>query len=239
MKNKLVLMVLIFLAAANILAGQKSGRNVTITGYVIDENYQPVSGVVIMANETDKKAVTTREGFYRMKVKASELTILSAAYFTPDGERLMVERPFEGNSRINFTLPVTILDLQAYENSVTGKQKKVDIGYSSINKRDLTGSVSSLDNSSSRYGVYTSIYDMLREVPGVVVRGSDIHIHGLSSRNMSTQPLFIVDGNYVNSISHISPVTVKSLEVLKGPSASIYGVRGANGVIIISTIQNP
>ena len=72
-----------------------------------------------------------------------------------------------------------------------------------------------------------------------MVRGSDIQVQGPTSRYMSTQPLFIVDGNYVNSISHISPLTVKSLEVLKGSSASIYGVRGANGVIIIRTLQNP
>lgn len=239
MKNKLVLMVLIFLVAAVIVAGQKSGRNITITGYVVDENYQPVRGIVIMTNDTDKKVETTGEGFYRLKVKASEQTILSAVYFTPDGEPLTVEKPVGGNTRINFTLPVSVTDLQTYEDFMNTRQEKVDIGYSSINKKDLTGSVSSLDNRNSRYDVYTSIYDMLSEVPGVVVRGSDIQIHGLSSRNMSTQPLFIVDGNYVNSISHISPITVKSLEVLKGPSASIYGVRGANGVIIISTIRNP
>ncbi len=239
MKNKLVLMAFILLAAASTLAGQRSGRNITITGYVVDENYQPVSGVVVMTNDTEAKVISTKDGFYRMRIKPSEQTILSAAYFTPDGEPITVEQPFAGNPRINFTLPVSILDLQAYKDFLGARERKVDIGYSSINKRDLTGSVSSLDNRNSRYGVYTSIYEMLREVPGVMVRGSDIQVHGPTSRNLSTQPLFIVDGNYANTISHISPITVKSVEVLKGSSASIYGVRGANGVIIINTITNP
>lgn len=239
MKSKLVLMAFILLAAASTLAGQRSGRNITITGYVVDENYQPVSGVVIMTNDTETKVVSTRDGFYRIRVKPSEQTILSAAYFTPGGEPITVEQPYVGNPRINFALPVSILDLQAYKDFLGAGGRKVDIGYSSINKRDLTGSVSTLDNRNSRYGVYTSIYEMLREVPGVMVRGSDIQVHGPTSRNLSTQPLFIVDGNYVNTISHISPITVKSVEVLKGSSASIYGVRGANGVIIINTITNP
>jgi TonB-dependent SusC/RagA subfamily outer membrane receptor len=71
------------------------------------------------------------------------------------------------------------------------------------------------------------------EVPGVQVNGTSITIRGTGSIMSSTEPLFIVDGIAVNQISDISPVEVKSIEVLKGASASIYGSRGANGVILI------
>ena len=71
------------------------------------------------------------------------------------------------------------------------------------------------------------------EVPGVIVSGTSIRIRGASSINASSEPLFIVDGAPTSSIGHISPRDVKSIDILKGSSAAIYGVRGANGVIVI------
>ncbi|MBA4322122.1 MAG: hypothetical protein C0408_04830, partial [Odoribacter sp.] len=68
---------------------------------------------------------------------------------------------------------------------------------------------------------------------GVRVNGTTIQIQGPSSINLSNEPLFVVDGLIVNSISEISPRIVKSVDVLKGSSAAIYGSRGANGVILI------
>ena len=239
MKNKLVLILLIFLAAVNILSAQRGERKKTITGYVVDINYQPVSGAAIMVNDEATKVVTGTEGFYRVKARPSEQTIISAVISTSGGEPIIVRKPLGEISRLDFILPVSLVNTQAFENYRYDGEKKLDIGYGTINKKDLTGSVSTLDNRNSRYAVHTSIYEMLRELPGVVVRGTDIQVQGPTSRNLSTQPLFIVDGNYVNTISHISPMMVKSVEVLKGPSASIYGVRGANGVIIIRTMQGP
>ncbi|MBW6500977.1 MAG: TonB-dependent receptor plug domain-containing protein [Bacteroidales bacterium] len=239
MKNKLVLLLLVFLAAVNILSAQRGERKKTITGYVVDVNYQPVSGAAIMVNDETTKVVTGSEGFYRVRSRLSEQTIISAVISTKGGEPIIVRKPLGEISRLDFILPVSLVNLQASENYIHAGEKKLDIGYGAIERKDLTGSVSTLDNRNSRYAVYTSIYEMLRELPGVVVRGTDIQVQGPTSRNLSTQPLFIVDGNYVNTISHISPMTVKSVEVLKGPSASIYGVRGANGVIIIRTKPNP
>ena len=74
------------------------------------------------------------------------------------------------------------------------------------------------------------------EVPGVQVNGTSIIIQGASSLTLSTEPLFVVDGIVVNSIDYISPISVKSIEILKGSAASIYGSRGANGVILIRLI---
>ena len=79
---------------------------------------------------------------------------------------------------------------------------------------------------------------MLRgEVPGVQVNGTSIRIQGASSLTLSTEPLFVVDGVTVNSIDHILPQMVKSIQVLKGSSAAIYGSRGANGVLLINLIN--
>jgi TonB-dependent SusC/RagA subfamily outer membrane receptor len=74
------------------------------------------------------------------------------------------------------------------------------------------------------------------KVPGVDVVGNKITIRGVGSLNLSSDPLFVVDGVAVSSIDNISPREVKSITVLKGASAAIYGTRGANGVILITLI---
>ena len=76
------------------------------------------------------------------------------------------------------------------------------------------------------------IYEVLRTLPGVMVSGSSVTVRGVGSTG-STSPLFVVNGITVSSISGINPSTVKSIEVIKGPAASVYGLQGANGVISI------
>jgi len=95
-----------------------------------------------------------------------------------------------------------------------------------------------VDFQDSPYASFQNIYDMIRgRFPGVEVSGTSIRIMGSSSLNVSTEPLFVVDGVIVNSIDDISPQNVKSIEVLKGPDATVYGTRGANGVIIITRLS--
>ena len=74
------------------------------------------------------------------------------------------------------------------------------------------------------------------KVPGVSVVGNSIVIRGVNSVNASSDPLLIVDGVTVSSIDNISPSMVKSISVLKGPDAAIYGSRGANGVLLITLV---
>lgn len=85
---------------------------------------------------------------------------------------------------------------------------------------------------------YTNIYDYLRgKVPGLIVEGTDVYIRGIGTFNASKTPMFIVDGVEVQSISNINPQDVDSVEVIKDASASIYGFRGANGVVKITTLK--
>jgi TonB-dependent SusC/RagA subfamily outer membrane receptor len=74
------------------------------------------------------------------------------------------------------------------------------------------------------------------EVPGVRVVGNTISIQGPSSMNSGTQPLLVVNGMVVETIDDIRPQSVKSIDILKGSAASIYGSRGANGVVLITLI---
>ena len=89
-----------------------------------------------------------------------------------------------------------------------------------------------------KVNTYTDIYQMIRhEVPGVVVSGRSIVVQGPNSFFGSSQPLFVVNGNRVSSIDNINPLDVKSIRLLKGSYANIYGNDGANGVISITLLN--
>ena len=82
---------------------------------------------------------------------------------------------------------------------------------------------------------YTNIYDYLRgRVPGVEIVGTSIRIRGINTTG-NTDALIILDGMEVSDISDVNPADVKSVEILKDAASTIYGMRGANGVVIIKT----
>ena len=82
---------------------------------------------------------------------------------------------------------------------------------------------------------YTNIYDYLRgRVPGVEIVGTSIRIRGINTTG-NTDALIILDGMEVSDISDLNPMDVKSVEVLKDAASTMYGMRGANGVVIIKT----
>ena len=112
--------------------------------------------------------------------------------------------------------------------------KAVDVAYGKQVKKDLTDPVSEVEIPEKETN-YRDIYEMIRgKCPGVQVLGERIIIRGLSTMNSGSDPLFIVDGQPVMTISNINPADVKSITVLKDSAASIYGARGANGVLVIT-----
>ena len=132
---------------------------------------------------------------------------------------------------------------RAVYDSIRVRQMEDDsiyVGYGYIKRKNLTTSVSKVDVMDTQMKGYTSIGEYLKgRVPGLQVMktgsGYRYLIRGVSSINSPTDPLFIVDGMEVNDIDSINPNDVERVEVLKDASASIYGNRGACGVIIITT----
>jgi len=214
----------------NISSGQKAGKKVTITGHVVDGTQAYVANAMVMVDGKKTDIYTDAKGHYKIKVTPASTTIgiLTAA----NG---ILEEPIDGRKTINFTFEGSVAPQPVAK--VDPGDETVDIGYGSVKKRNMTGSVSKIDGTNPKYASYRNIYDMIRgEVPGVQVSGTSIRIQGASSLMLSTEPLFVVDGMVVNSIADIQPYTVKSIEILKGSSAAIYGSRGANGVILIKLV---
>jgi TonB-dependent SusC/RagA subfamily outer membrane receptor len=118
---------------------------------------------------------------------------------------------------------------------LSGKDEKTGEENKKDSRRNIPEKSGVINIRNSAVPVYQDIYDMIRgRVAGVEVSGKSIKIRGTNSLNISTEPLFVVDGVIVKEIDDIAPETVKSIEVLKGPDASVYGTRGSNGVIVIT-----
>jgi len=229
MKTKIIICLLIGAFYFNPGYSQKVGKKITITGYVADQTHASIANAIIMIDGVKTNVSTDQKGYFKVKVKP-ESSKIGIFTFTNG----VMEEEINGRHRINFTFQGSVPN-QVSNNKTDPDDEVVDIGYGKVKKRDLTTSVGNIDGTNSKYASYRSIYDMIRgELPGVQVNGNKITIQGISSINLSTDPLFVVDGQVVTSIDDIQPFLVKSINVLKGPSASIYGSRGANGVILIN-----
>ena len=123
---------------------------------------------------------------------------------------------------------------------VNNDDEKVDVGYGVQDKDHVTTAVSNLKVKKHESQTYSNMYDYLRgRVPGVQVTSDNrIIIRGIGTNSDATDPLILVDGVEVTDLSSLDPMFVKSVDVIKDGSSAIYGMQGANGVIIIKTVNS-
>ncbi len=231
-KIEVIVIILLSLFSVDISSGQKSNNKITITGSVLDATQRPVMNAIIMIDGIRTNYFTDPDGNYKIKVKrdAEKLGIFTFS----NG---IIEEPISGRTIINFTLGKLDSQKENIREDASGEEE-ISVGYGTVKKKDLTTQVNKIDGTNKKYASYSSIYDMIRgELAGVQVVGKSIKVQGANSFNLSTEPLLVIDGMVVSSIDDIPPQMVKSIEVLKGSSASIYGSRGANGVIIITLLN--
>jgi len=230
MKRGIIFLMILMVPLSGNLFAQKHGKKYYITGQVLDLNDKPVSGAIVLVDNKNTQVVTDDKGMYKVRVKADAETI---AVFKPaNGQK---DEEISGRTVINFKL---IRETSVHKSGELDKpeNEKVNIGYGYASKKDLTTSGSKIDVQNNKNAAYQTIYEMLQKDPSVQVNGNKIVIRGVNSIN-STDPLFVVDGMVVSSIDDISPSSVQSIVILKGSEASIYGSRGANGVIMITLTQ--
>lgn len=222
----------LFLAVVSAVpsSGINKSKRYIITGFVVDSEQYPVINAVILIDNAKTYVVTDERGYYKVKVnrEAAIIGIISLNHG-------ILEEAINGRTRINFTFPVSILGHNT-EDYYKPEDEEVNVGYGKVKRRNLTSSIYKINARNRQFGSFNSIYDMLQGVPGVMVSRGQILIRGISSRYLSNEPLFVVDGTPVNSIADIPPQNVESIEVLKGTAGAIYGSRGANGVIQINQV---
>lgn len=188
---------------------------------------EPLIGVSIRAKASSAMAVTDINGSFVIAASGSDKLNISYVGYQD------VTVAVSNRKEITVELTADVNDLNEI----------VVIGYGTQKKADLTGSVGVVDVAEAKKTASTNIYEMLQgQVPGVSVSTtsqpgsmSQVMIRGIGSFN-TVGPLYVLDGLIVNDVNHLNPTEIESMQVLKDASAAaIYGARGANGVILITT----
>lgn len=220
---------------------RQAGRK-TVTGKVLDENGDPVIGANIVEKGTTNGTVTNIDGDFTLTVENSAVIQISYIGY------LVQEVNSTGRNSVNIVLQ---------EDSKT-LDEIVVVGYGTMRKRDLTGSVSSIKSEDIQRSPVTSLDQAIQgKAAGVQVSQASsapggrvlIRVRGGNSLSSSNEPLYVVDGFPVsaggsaggngtaqNPLATLNTADIASIEILKDASATaIYGARGANGVVLITT----
>ena len=222
MKRYLIIMMF---SVVSVLA---MAQRTDVTGRVTDGSGEPLAGVFVLEKDTDNGTSTDASGRYSIKVPSDASLIFTSIGF----KELIV--PVSGYTIIDITLEE---DSQMLDETVV-------IGYGSQKSRDLTAPIVNIKGDDlTRHVASSPMSGIQGRVPGVQITGSgapgaspSVKIRGSGSIGDYAQPLYIVDGAFVDNLDFISPNDIEDMTVLKDASASaIYGVRAANGVVIITT----
>lgn len=204
-----------------------------ISGTVTDGEGMPLPGVNVLVKNTQRGTQTDFEGFYSIRAEEGEILVFSYLGFKP------VEYVIDDSARK--------IDVELEEDAAT-LQEVVVVAYGTQTERSIVGSVVSLGEEVLEEQQLTTVTSAIQgNVPGVNILTSGgqpgenptIRIRGIGSINASAEPLIIVDGApYNGNINSISADQIQSMNVLKDASSTaLYGSRGANGVIVITTKQ--
>jgi TonB-dependent starch-binding outer membrane protein SusC len=236
--KSIILLFSIFLFISSVSSfAQKSGKKHYITGQVLDINNKPVCGAMVLIDNKSSDVVTNDNGMYKVKVKA-DAAIISILNLSSG----LMNEVINGRTVINFKLNNVIPQEETVKQE-NPDNEIVNIGYGYAQKKDLATSVGNINGQNTKFASYQDVYQMIQgEIPGVQVVGKRILIRGTGTINASSDPLVLVDGidmfaDANNTLDAIDPRMVKSINILKGPDAAIYGSKAANGVILITLIK--
>jgi len=223
MKKLLLITVSLLLLSAGLYAQE-------VSGVVTDEQGNPLPGVNVVVRQTQEGTITDVDGHYRIRVPGPEATLS----FTFVGYQVKtVEVGSRTQIDINLELSVEALD------------EVVVVGYGTMKKRDLTGSVASVSADDLKDIPVTSVAQAITgRLAGVQITTAEgspdaevrIRVRGGGSITQDNSPLFIIDGFPADDLGSVAPSDIESIDVLKDASSTaIYGARGANGVVIVTT----
>ncbi|WNJ16557.1 TonB-dependent receptor [Pontibacter sp. G13] len=225
------LALLLFLICGT--SGTVSAQNGQVSGLIRGERNEPLQGVSVILKGTTRGAISDERGLFAISIDSPNDT-LTFRYLGYEDEDIAIE----GRSKIDLTMQPNTLTLEEVAVIGYGEQKKIEVtgATSSIEATDIT-KLSSANFQESFQGL----------MAGVNVASGDgnpgapptITIRGISSAldiGDANQPLFVVDGIPYQGVPNISPNEIERVDVLKdAASAAIYGTRGSNGVILITT----
>lgn len=204
-------------------------QTITVSGVVMGSDGEPLMGVNVVEKGTTNGTITDLDGKYTLNVGPN--AVLQFSYIGYVSSDIAVN----GQRTVNVTMKEDSQNLD----------EVVVVGYGTVRKADLAGSVSVLDNKAFKDQPIKQVSDALQgRVSGVQVQSSGvpggtvkIRVRGSGSINRSNDPLYVIDGIVRESgLTGLNPDDIQSMQILKDASSTaIYGSRGANGVVLITT----
>ena len=212
------------------LSVQETLQTKTVTGTVIDAAGIPVIGANVIVKGTTNGTITDFDGNFSLDVPANAVLEISYIGY------LTAEVTVGNQSKVNVTLQE---DTQALDEVVV-------VGYGTMRKSDVTGSIATAKGEElTKQQSFSALENLRGKVSGVNIFSNSsqpgaysnrVVIRGMSTINSSSDPLYVVDGVVMENFDLVNPNDIESMEVLKDASAAaIYGARGANGVIMVTT----
>jgi TonB-dependent starch-binding outer membrane protein SusC len=225
------LFLFIGLLAFGITSFAQQTTTINANGVVVDQNNNPLPGATIVVEGTTSGVISDIDGHFEIACPTGSSLLVS--FIGYKNLRLTAESPLLGNIVLNEDF-VTLNEAVA-----------VGVGYGTMRKSDLTGAIASVNSDELKKGVISSTEQLLQgRVAGLTViqgsgdpaGGASLRLRGGTSLSASNGPLIVVDGIPGVDFNAIHPSEIVSIDVLKDASAAaIYGSRGANGVIIVTT----
>lgn len=201
----------------------------SITGTIKDENGEPMIGVSVLIQGTTTGTITDFDGKFTLEVPTNATLVIS----------------YIGYKTQNLKIGTQTAYAVKMESDNEVLEEVVVIGYQTVKRKDLTGSVASVSGKSVSVMPVSNVAQAMQgKLPGVNITSQDgrpdasvsIRVRGGGSISQSNEPLILVDGVTVRSLNDIPSDQVESIDVLKDASSTaIYGARGANGVILVTT----
>ncbi len=221
------LLLIYFLTLSVFLFAQEE---ITVQGTVTDLENLGIPGVSVVVKGTTRGTITDTDGNYIITVPSTANLVFSFVGMKT------VTVPVNGRNIIDVTMESSMVDLE----------KVVVVGYGEIKARDLTSSMATINSEElTKTPSGQAMQSLQGKVAGVQIvsagaPGSEptVRIRGIGSYpgSSDSQPLYVVDGMYFDNIDFLNPSDIETLSILKDASASaIYGVRAANGVVLITT----
>ncbi|QZT36357.1 TonB-dependent receptor [Halosquirtibacter xylanolyticus] len=214
-----------------LLHGIAFAQNTQLKGTVYDGSKQPIPGVTVMVDGTNKGTITDFDGNFELNLDNVQGAVLNFSFVGFKTEKV----PVDGKTNFNITLNESAIALN----------EVVAVGYGVMKKSDVTGATAGVKAEDVVKANTSSVNEALQgKMSGVVISsnsgapGGDmkILIRGANSINGNNDPLVVIDGIIGGSLKELNPNDIASLEVLKDASSTaIYGSRGANGVILVTT----
>ena len=223
--TKMLLSLVLLMA---LMTGMAFAQQKTISGKVTDDGGSSIPGVSVLVKGTTVGTVTDLDGKYNIKVPSTS-DILTFGFVGMISQDVVVGQK-------------TVIDV-IMKTETLGVEEVVVVGYGTRKKEELTGSISTVSDKQLKTSTAPSVVSRMQgQISGITVTSSNvpggeatIRIHGIGTIG-DPNPLYVIDGVPVGPGNNINPNDVESISVLKdASSAAIYGSRGANGVILITT----